>query len=277
MPTVSSRAERSPDRREADDFLALAGQVFDRFRPDVLLTYGGHPASLKPRRRVAEERLGAFYRRVSGEGTSCPSPAGRRWPERPDEGRGASRVAHSVPLITVSKRSCGSDNQEEWRRARNPAFGAASSRRAPAQVRQVVYAQTRGGFAQERPAGGEEPAQQSARGQLLQSRLPALGIVAGWEEASALLYQLHAQARLRAFVAHGRVSAHGVERTDFNSPLALRDYRDQRKLPDCGSGVVLGCRQRRILYLLPGDLPLLVSDQLHQESYTASRLGNCRS
>ncbi len=38
MPTASSRAERSPDRREADVFLELAGQVLDRFRPDVLLT-----------------------------------------------------------------------------------------------------------------------------------------------------------------------------------------------------------------------------------------------
>ncbi len=33
MPTGSSRAERSPDRREADVFLKLAEQVFDRFRP----------------------------------------------------------------------------------------------------------------------------------------------------------------------------------------------------------------------------------------------------
>jgi hypothetical protein len=38
MPTVSSRAERSPDAREAAIFLELAEQVFDRFRPDVLLT-----------------------------------------------------------------------------------------------------------------------------------------------------------------------------------------------------------------------------------------------
>ncbi len=45
--TVSSRAERSPDSREAAIFLELAEQVFDRFRPDVLLTYGGHPASLE--------------------------------------------------------------------------------------------------------------------------------------------------------------------------------------------------------------------------------------
>ena len=47
MPTASSRAERSPDPRESAIFLELAEQVFDRFRPDVLLTYGGHPASLE--------------------------------------------------------------------------------------------------------------------------------------------------------------------------------------------------------------------------------------
>ena len=53
MPMASSRAERSPDRRDADVFLELAGQVFDRFRPDVLLTYGGHPASLELMRSAA--------------------------------------------------------------------------------------------------------------------------------------------------------------------------------------------------------------------------------
>ena len=38
MPTMSSRAERSPDPRESAIFLELADQVFDRFRPDALLT-----------------------------------------------------------------------------------------------------------------------------------------------------------------------------------------------------------------------------------------------
>ena len=52
MPTGSSHAERSPDPREVAIFLELAEQVFDRFRPDVLLTYGGHPASLELMRRA---------------------------------------------------------------------------------------------------------------------------------------------------------------------------------------------------------------------------------
>jgi len=52
MPTVSSRAERSPYPREAAIFLDLAEQVFDRFRPDVLVTYGGHPAGLELMQRA---------------------------------------------------------------------------------------------------------------------------------------------------------------------------------------------------------------------------------
>ena len=51
MPTASSLAERAPDPRELEIFLGLAGQVFDRFRPDVLLTYDGHRASLELMRR----------------------------------------------------------------------------------------------------------------------------------------------------------------------------------------------------------------------------------
>ncbi|HLH28617.1 MAG TPA: glycosyltransferase [Acidimicrobiales bacterium] len=46
LPTASSRVERSPNRREASVFLDLASQALDRFRPQVLLTYGGHGANL---------------------------------------------------------------------------------------------------------------------------------------------------------------------------------------------------------------------------------------
>ncbi|MFI5460632.1 MAG: glycosyltransferase [Isosphaerales bacterium] len=44
FPTASSRAERSPSREEGALFLDLADQVLERFAPQVLLTYGGHPA-----------------------------------------------------------------------------------------------------------------------------------------------------------------------------------------------------------------------------------------
>jgi glycosyltransferase involved in cell wall biosynthesis len=52
MPTASSRAERSPDMQESASFLDLADQVLERFRPHVLLTYGGHPACLELMRRA---------------------------------------------------------------------------------------------------------------------------------------------------------------------------------------------------------------------------------
>lgn len=45
LPTTSSRIERSPDRDESRAFLDLADQVFERFRPEALLTYGGHSVS----------------------------------------------------------------------------------------------------------------------------------------------------------------------------------------------------------------------------------------
>ena len=44
LPTAFSRPERAPNIREAALFLDLADQVLDRFRPEILLTYGGHPA-----------------------------------------------------------------------------------------------------------------------------------------------------------------------------------------------------------------------------------------
>ena len=52
LPTASSRIRRSPDRAESATFLDLADQIFDRFRPDVLLTYGGHPVSRELIRRA---------------------------------------------------------------------------------------------------------------------------------------------------------------------------------------------------------------------------------
>ena len=61
VPTVSSRAERSPDPRESAIFLELAEQVFDRFRPDLLLTYGGHPASLELMRRAQQRGIAVVF------------------------------------------------------------------------------------------------------------------------------------------------------------------------------------------------------------------------
>jgi len=80
MPTASSRAERSPDPRESAIFLELAEQVFDRFRPDVLLTYGGHPASLELMRRARERGIAVVFH-LHNFGYSEPkgSSRGRCW------------------------------------------------------------------------------------------------------------------------------------------------------------------------------------------------------
>jgi glycosyltransferase involved in cell wall biosynthesis len=47
MPTVSSLPTRSPNREESLRFLDLLDQVLARFRPQALLTYGGHPVNLE--------------------------------------------------------------------------------------------------------------------------------------------------------------------------------------------------------------------------------------
>jgi hypothetical protein len=49
---VSSRAERSPDPQEATILLELAEQGIDRFRPEVLVRYGAHTASVELMRRA---------------------------------------------------------------------------------------------------------------------------------------------------------------------------------------------------------------------------------
>jgi len=52
LATRSSRPDVSPDPAEAADWLALAEAALARFRPQVLLAYGGHPAGLELMRRA---------------------------------------------------------------------------------------------------------------------------------------------------------------------------------------------------------------------------------
>ena len=61
MPTASSRAERSLNMQESACFLNLADQVLDRFRSDVLLTYGGHPACLELMRRARMKSVAVVF------------------------------------------------------------------------------------------------------------------------------------------------------------------------------------------------------------------------
>ena len=46
LPTLSSRPERAPNATESRAFLDLADQIFERFRPEAVLTFGGHPVNL---------------------------------------------------------------------------------------------------------------------------------------------------------------------------------------------------------------------------------------
>ncbi len=61
LPTTSSRVERAPAPREGAMYLDLADQVFERFRPNVLLTYGGHPVSLKLMHRARSRGIPVVF------------------------------------------------------------------------------------------------------------------------------------------------------------------------------------------------------------------------
>ena len=61
MPTAFSRAERAPSQREGAIFLDLADQVLDRFQPEILLTYGGHPAGMELMRRAKARGIAVVF------------------------------------------------------------------------------------------------------------------------------------------------------------------------------------------------------------------------
>lgn len=61
MPTASSRADRAPDRDESAAWIDLATQALDRFRPHVLLTYGGHPVVAILMRRARDRGIAAVF------------------------------------------------------------------------------------------------------------------------------------------------------------------------------------------------------------------------
>jgi glycosyltransferase involved in cell wall biosynthesis len=61
LPTAFSRAERAPSAREAAIFLDLAEQVLERFRPQILLTYGGHAACLELMRRARAKGVAVVF------------------------------------------------------------------------------------------------------------------------------------------------------------------------------------------------------------------------
>ena len=79
VPTASSRPDRAPAPHEGAAFLDLAGQVLKRFRPQVLLTYGGHPVGLELMRRAARPaRPSSSTCTTSATATAAGSPTSRR-------------------------------------------------------------------------------------------------------------------------------------------------------------------------------------------------------
>ncbi len=61
LPTSSSLASRAPDRAESHAFLNLAEQALDRFRPGVLLTFGGHAANLELMRLARSRGIAVVF------------------------------------------------------------------------------------------------------------------------------------------------------------------------------------------------------------------------
>ncbi|SIN68781.1 Glycosyl transferase 4-like domain-containing protein [Singulisphaera sp. GP187] len=61
VPTASSRAERFDDPVEIKDFLGRTARLIDEFRPQVLLTYGGHPANLALMKLARERDVSVVF------------------------------------------------------------------------------------------------------------------------------------------------------------------------------------------------------------------------
>jgi glycosyltransferase involved in cell wall biosynthesis len=67
VPTGSSNIRLSPNSEESSILLDLTSQVLERFRPQVLLTYGGHPANteLMARAKRAGTKVVFFLRNLA--------------------------------------------------------------------------------------------------------------------------------------------------------------------------------------------------------------------
>jgi hypothetical protein len=112
MPTASSRAERAPDPREAVIFLELAEQVFDRLKPDVLLTYGGHPASIELMRRARRRGIAVVFH-LHNFGYNCSARVSR--PRRPGDRRSQGRAgARSGDLSVDNAAGSGDPRRTSW-------------------------------------------------------------------------------------------------------------------------------------------------------------------
>ncbi len=61
VPTQSSRADRSPNHAESIAFLDLYEVILDRFQPDVVLTYGGHPVGIELMKRARKRNIPVIF------------------------------------------------------------------------------------------------------------------------------------------------------------------------------------------------------------------------
>jgi len=113
MPTTSSRAEKSPNPREGAIFLDLANQVFERFQPQVLLTYGGHPVSLELMRRARAKGIAVVFHLHNEE--RCIRTANARYCLRAGRGGGVDTTffirGHHTQLLTAGR---GLDRASSW-------------------------------------------------------------------------------------------------------------------------------------------------------------------
>lgn len=73
LPTASSRIKRSPNPNEAVTWLDLADRALAHFRPQILLTYGGHPASLELMARARRRGVAVvfFLRNLAYQDRRC--------------------------------------------------------------------------------------------------------------------------------------------------------------------------------------------------------------
>jgi glycosyltransferase involved in cell wall biosynthesis len=126
VATGSSRGDRAPDRAEAGAFLDLATQALRRFRPQALLTYGGHPAGLELMARA--RRMGvpaAFHlhnfaygdRRAFADaaGVIVPSEYSRRY-----YARRVGLDAVAIPSPVIPSRAVAEAGQPEYLTFVNP-------------------------------------------------------------------------------------------------------------------------------------------------------------
>ena len=106
---------QQPDRLESDQFLFLIDETLKEFAPDVLLTYGSHPALLETMRRARRRRvITVFSLRNHGY-------EDRVWYEHADHVLTTSPYLSSVYRKTIGLLSTGIPSPIDWSEVLAPA------------------------------------------------------------------------------------------------------------------------------------------------------------